>query len=137
MHIRMYRELVAEQWAAWVNQQLADRGWKASDAADATGIHESTIGRWKNNQTQDVKAEQLRRFAEAVGAPVLEACIAAGYLSAEEAGTPPVPTPSLAEFGTVALADELRARCVKFERLGVVEADVDDPGEAEEPRRAQ
>lgn len=142
MHTRMYRERVAEQWAAWVDRHLAKRHWTAKDAADAVGVVATTIGRWKKGGTS-VHPENLRRLAEVLGVPPLEAYVAVGWLTPEEAGTPPVPAPLLAEVETDALLDELRDRYRKQEEQlrrarnashgGITDADVPKPGKPEEP----
>lgn len=90
----------------------------------------------------------VRKTAELFEVPILEAMVAAGYLTPEEAQTPPAPPlASLSEVGTVALVDELRERCVKLEELmgrignagtrGSIEIDVPRPGTPKESHRAK
>lgn len=51
--------------------------------ADRTGVTQSSINRWRTTQP---KSDNVVSFARAYGRPVLEAFVAAGFLTAEDAG---------------------------------------------------
>lgn len=64
-----------------------------SDLARATGVPDSVISRWRTSGTTPSIA-QLRRLQSALQVSLVELLVAAGHISAEEAGvtafTPPV-----------------------------------------------
>lgn len=71
-----------------------------SDIARRVGIGPSSVGRW---QISSPKVDNVRAFATAYDRPVLEAFIAAGILSEEEAGATQLP----ADLSEVDLGDLL------------------------------
>lgn len=100
---------VTTGWANWVNKHLTQRGWRPADASRASGVSASIISRWLDGQ-MDPGIDNLRKFAEAVDVPILQAFVAAGYLSAEEAGQTPTAEPDPTAAPTLALIEEIRAR---------------------------
>ena len=54
-----------------------------------TSIDQGTVSRWLNGKTTPSPA-QAAKFAQSYDGNVLEAFVAAGFLTAEEAGVPPV-----------------------------------------------
>jgi hypothetical protein len=80
--------------------------------ARKVGVQQSMISRWR---TSVPRPENAAAFARAYGRPVLEAFIAAGFLTSEEAGEQPSAPPSLASMDDDDLLDEVRAR-MKGER---------------------
>lgn len=58
----------------------------------------------------DPGLDNLRKFAEAIDVPILQAFIAAGYLTPEEAGQTPTAEPDAATVPTLDLIEEIRTR---------------------------
>ena len=56
-----------------------------SDLAKATGVPDSVISRWRTSGTTP-SIGQLRRLGDALQVSLLELLVAAGHLSADEAG---------------------------------------------------
>jgi transcriptional regulator with XRE-family HTH domain len=82
-------------WAEYV-QQIKDH-MRQADVSAKTDIHQATISRWLNGGKPG-SAEQVAEFARAYPdlTTVLEAFVAAGFLTAEEAGLDPKnPKPKL------------------------------------------
>lgn len=75
-------------WARYVRRISGGAG--GSEIEKRTGIRQSNISRWLNDGTTPQPA-QAAKFAQSYGANVLEAFVAAGFLSEEEAGIPPRP----------------------------------------------
>lgn len=96
-------------WHRYVMRLIGDDN--AQVAAEKCGITPSSFSRWKHGQAADPRNVVL--VARAYGGNVLEALVAAGFITSEEAGL------QLVQFGaeeavrSVAsgvLLDELRAR---------------------------
>ena len=66
-----------------------------------TSIDQGTVSRWLNGKTTPSPA-QAAKFAQSYDGNVLEAFVAAGFLTAEEAGSPP---PALQGFAAMIDAD--------------------------------
>ena len=78
--------------------------------AEQSGVAVSNIGRWIRGEPGLPRAESVIAFARAFGQSPLEALIAAGYLSMDEAGaTPRLRTP-LRDFSYGELVGELQRR---------------------------
>lgn len=92
-------------WWAYVQQAAAESN---ANIARRIGVTPSSISRWGRGSLPD--PEQAAAFARAYGRPVLEAFIAAGFLTAEEAGEKPSAPPSLASLGDDELLEEIRRR---------------------------
>lgn len=100
----------AENWQQYVRR--VTRNMTQSRIADLTGAAQTNIGRWLRGETPAPKAESVVAFARALGHEPLEALIAAGYLTPEEAGATVKVSPSLAGITTRQLLDELDRRIV-------------------------
>ena len=74
-----------------------------SEISRRTGIGQSSIGRWGGASP---KPESVATFAEAYGRPVLEAFIAAGFLTEEQAKVTKVAVDA-ADLDTKALIEKL------------------------------
>lgn len=74
-----------------------------------TGISQATISRWQRSMPQPDSAAQ---FARAYGRPVLEAFVAAGYLSEEEASAT-VTVPDIGALSDDELLAEIKRRMAK------------------------
>lgn len=75
--------------------------------ARAAGVTPPSVTRWK---TYTPKPETVSTFAKAYERPVLEAFVAAGFLTPAEAGERPTERPSLATWSDDELLDEVRKR---------------------------
>jgi transcriptional regulator with XRE-family HTH domain len=82
--------------------------------ARKSGVGQSMVSRWRASVPHP---ENAAAFARAYGRPVLEAFIAAGFLTPEEADEKPSAPPSLASLSDEELLDAVRAR-MKGERDG-------------------
>lgn len=100
---------VAEHWASWVNQQLTRKGWRPADAARAFGVDDSMVSKWRRGLAEP-DPKSLRRIAESLDLPILTVLVAAGYLTAEEAGQVPPAEANPSEVPTMELIEEIRAR---------------------------
>lgn len=91
-------------WWSYVKRVSRDAPQQA--IAERAGLSQSTINRW---QSGEPKPGNVRSFALAYERPVLEAFIAAGFLTQQEANliTPPV---DLTRLGDDQLIDEVRRR---------------------------
>ncbi|MCT1459911.1 helix-turn-helix transcriptional regulator [Aestuariimicrobium sp. p3-SID1156] len=76
--------------------------------ADAVGVSAPSVSRWNGKNKADVNI--VAAFARAYGRPVLEAFVAAGFLTSDEAGEQPSAPPSLASLNDDDLLDEVRRR---------------------------
>lgn len=95
-------------FASWVAQQLADKGYKTdAEAARHIGVPQSTIGRWKTGKKQPL-AETMRKISESLGIPMQQVLVAAGYLKPEETGV--VEVVSTERLTNEQLVAELSAR---------------------------
>ncbi|WP_326643036.1 hypothetical protein OG884_06185 [Streptosporangium sp. NBC_01755] len=87
----------------WKYVQRIAETHSPSEISRRTGIGQSSIGRWDSSSP---KPESVAAFARAYGRPVVEAFIAAGFLTAEEAQAAPPPKDA-AELPTDDLAKEV------------------------------
>lgn len=97
-------------WGRYVTEH--SRGEVNRLIAAKVDVTESNVSRWKSGQTKAPAADAVARFARAYGRPVLEAFIAAGFLTEAEAGAKPeAPAgPVLNSLTDEQLLDEVRAR---------------------------
>lgn len=96
--------LHAVTWWEYV-QRIAGTA-SPSEISRKTGIGQSSIGRWGSSSP---KPESIATFAEAYGRPVLEAFVAAGFLTDEQAKVTTVKA-GLSEFSADELLEEIRRR---------------------------
>lgn len=94
-------------WWSYVQRVTGDAQQK--EIAEHSGVDQSTVSRWKNTGVAG-KPERVRDFARAYGRPVLEAYIAAGFLTPEEAKARPTIAPALDELSDEELLEELLRR---------------------------
>ena len=72
-----------------------------------SGVTEATVSRWGKSAP---KPENVAAFARSYHRPVLEAFVAAGYLTPEEANEQPTARPSLTELSSDELIQEIARR---------------------------
>lgn len=95
--------------AWWAYVQRHSDGATNARIAESVGITPPSVGRWSKPGARPDPV-QAAAFARAYGRPVLEAFIAAGFLTAEEAGERPTAPPSLATLSDDELLAEVRRR---------------------------
>lgn len=94
-------------WSEYVRSHVGpDINRVVSQKVDVT---EPTVSRWKKG-TQGVDATAAARFARAYNRPVLEAFVAAGFLTAEEARARPSAAPDYTRLTNDELLDLVRSR---------------------------
>lgn len=93
-------------WWTYVRKHSGDV--PASHVASAIGVTPSSVGRWGKGSNPD--PAQAAAFARAYGRPVLEAFIAAGFLTPDEAGERPAAATNLAVLDDEALLGEVARR---------------------------
>ena len=104
--------------------------------AEAAGVSEPQVSRWKSGQNQPTTVA-LARFARFYGRPPVEAIIAAGYLTPEDvAGAVEIIRP-LSELGDEELLDEIRRRMSGDSNAVETTQEQDAPGEADESEKTQ
>lgn len=114
-------------WWSYV-QRIAD-GATNAEIAKRIGVTAPSVGRWSTGGPDPLKAAA---FARAYHRPVLEAFVAAGFLTAGEAKQRPTGRASLSELGD----DELVAEVAR--RLGLArEGGADDAGNANAEKRVK
>lgn len=112
----------------WDYVQQVAKGAKQADIAERAGVNQVTVSRWKKG-AESARPENVAAFARAYGRPVLEAFIAAGFLTAEEADARPDTTFTASDLDNAALLNEIARRLQRAtqEYLGsdfVVQKDV-------------
>lgn len=78
------------------------------EVAAAAKVDGSTVSRWKSGLAP--KPENVAAFARAYNRPVLEAFVAAGFLTREEAGEKPSGRPRMADLSNDELLAEISKR---------------------------
>lgn len=82
MAVRLW--LVNELWIAYVAAVVGDD--TQTEAGRKTKLGQTTIGRWLNGAKQPTEAAKVAAFATGYERNVLEAFVAAGMLTEEQAG---------------------------------------------------
>lgn len=101
--------MALEQWSQYV-RRITGKSTQM-DIAAKTGIAQTNIGRWLRGAPGAPKVESVVALARAFNQPPVEALVAAGYLTAQEAGMKARNIrPSLRDFTEAELLDELRRR---------------------------
>ena len=87
-------------WSEWLGQRMGALGFDAnSDLARATGVPDSVISRWRTSGTTP-SIGQLRRLPSALQVSLVELLVAAGHLTADEAGVTSFTVPARVFRGT-------------------------------------
>lgn len=95
-------------WTYYV--QRLTKGLTQTETAAKTGIAQTNIGRWLRGEPGAPKAESVVALARAFGEPPIEALLAAGYITAEEAGAAIEIRTPISEYSAVEHLDELRRK---------------------------
>lgn len=64
-------------WSRYIDEATRRPGWNAAKLARESGIHRSTIFRWKGGDGRSVTVDSVRRIANALGDDLDEALRAA------------------------------------------------------------
>lgn len=91
----------------WMEYVTRHAGTVQREIATAAGVTPSAVSRWSESTP---KPEVVATFARHFGRPVLEAFIAAGFLTPTEAGEVPSATPSLTSLSDEELLEEVAKR---------------------------
>lgn len=95
------------QW--WQYVQSIAGGEAQTVIAQKVNLSPASISRW---QTFAPKPENVVTFAKAYRRPVLEAFVAAGFISADDAKVRPTASPSLEALSSEELIQELSRRLI-------------------------
>ncbi|HEY9251566.1 MAG TPA: helix-turn-helix transcriptional regulator [Nocardioides sp.] len=93
----------------WDYVQQVAKGAKQADIAERAGVNQVTVSRWKKG-AESARPENVAAFARAYGRPVLEAFVAAGFLTSEEAEVRPDASLTPADLESEALVEEIARR---------------------------
>lgn len=104
MRSRIYASVM---WWDYV-QQVA-KGAKQAEIAEKAGVNQVTVSRWKKG-ADSARPENVAAFARAYDRPVLEAFVAAGFLTAEEANVRPGAVHAVSDLDDEALVGEIARR---------------------------
>ncbi|MBU3749663.1 MAG: helix-turn-helix transcriptional regulator [Mycobacterium sp.] len=94
-------------WGEYVKRVTP--GKTQSEIAALAGIDQTGVSRWLNGLSTP-RVDSVIRFARNLNRPPLEALVAAGYITREEAGIPPGLQISVRELPTDELLAEIRRR---------------------------
>lgn len=112
-------------WEAFVRNTIGTDQQK--QAAVRAGIDQSAISRWLKTGTPGT-AENVAAFARGYNRPVLEAFIAAGFLTEKEAKARPAGRPDFSQLSNDELLELVRARMTDGGEHGGNTAATKDPG---------
>jgi transcriptional regulator with XRE-family HTH domain len=96
-------------WPQYVSYWIEDDE-RQVDVADRTGIDQTTISRWLAGERKSITSQSVAKFARGYGRPVIEAFVAAGFLSESEAGLQTSDMPDWRKITDAQLLAELQRR---------------------------
>jgi DNA-binding transcriptional regulator YdaS (Cro superfamily) len=96
-----------DSWSRYVRDLTRDE--PQDTVGRKVGVNGSTVHRWRNG-SRPGRPGEVAALADAYGGNVLEAFVAAGYLTAEQAGVPPKAAPDWATVSDEELLAEVAAR---------------------------
>jgi hypothetical protein len=96
-----------DDWSRYVHELT--RGEPQDAVGRKAGVNGSTVHRWRNGSRPGRPAE-VAALAVAYGGNVLEAFVAAGYLTAEQAGVPPKAAPDWSTVTNEELLEQVAVR---------------------------
>lgn len=102
---------MTETWSEFVKRVTRDM--TQTQAAYMAGVTQTAIGRWVRGDTEAPRAESVVAFARALGAQPVQALVAAGYITVDEAAATIESRQTIRDFGTDELLEELRRRTVQ------------------------
>jgi len=100
-----------ESWTEYVTR--VSRPLTQQQIAQKCGVAQTNVGRWLRGDPGVPRVESVIAFARAFGRPLLEAFIAAGFMTpADAAAVTQLRTP-LRDYDTLELIEELRRRAAE------------------------
>lgn len=104
-------------WQVWVTRQMTRHGWTTqADVVRSSTLTKSAVSQWLDpEREQRPSVENCRKAAEAFGTPILEALVAAGHLTPEEARATYAAPTSIEDFATLELVAALQRRVEEYE----------------------
>lgn len=100
------------RWGEYVRRIIGND--RQIDVAQKTGIDQTTISRWlaeeREGVTRRISSQSVAAFARGYGVSTLEAFVAAGFLTEQEAGVRPRRLPPLQQATKDELIAELDRR---------------------------
>jgi len=93
----------------WSYVQRIARDAQQAEIAEAAGVTAPTVSRWSTGK-QGIDPKAAAQFARTYRRPVLEAFVAAGFLTEKEAKARPAVTPTLDSWSDDDLIAEIRRR---------------------------
>jgi transcriptional regulator with XRE-family HTH domain len=97
----------ASMWAEYVKRVAPGRN--QAEIAELAGVDQTGVSRWLSGRTAP-RVESVIRFARSLGRSPVEALVAAGYITPEEAGMAPDLQISSRDLATEELLAEVRRR---------------------------
>jgi transcriptional regulator with XRE-family HTH domain len=101
---------LSNPWAEYVRRIVG--GLKQVQIAERTGLAQTNVGRWLRGEPGMPKAESVVALARAFNQPPVEALVAAGYVTNEEASAEFCVRTSLGEYSIDELLAEIRSRAM-------------------------
>lgn len=112
-HVQTRNSLCGMSWAAYVKR--ISNGAQNNVIARAAGVDPATVSRWLTTDSPG-HPSNVAAFARGYDRSVLEAFVAAGFLTEVEARQRPTAAPSLAQLTDDQLLDEVRTRMRRGDR---------------------
>jgi len=97
-----------DEWSSYV--QDLTRGEPQDKVGKKVGVDGSTVHRWRKKGARPGKPVEVAALAVAYGGNVLEAFVAAGYLTPEQAGVPPKAAPDWSVVSNEELLEQVAVR---------------------------
>lgn len=100
-----------ESWAQYVRR--VTHTMTQTQAAEKAGITQTAIGRWVRGETDAPRAESVVAFARSLNLPPVEALIAAGFITDDEAGQVIHVRTPITDYSDEELTAELTRRLIR------------------------
>lgn len=86
------RGRTGEDFSEWLDVTMSNKGVLGRTLAEATGVHDSAVSRWRSG-TATPSMDSIERMAILLDVDPLRLAVTAGLLSAKVAGVEPLPMP--------------------------------------------
>lgn len=97
-----------ESWAEYVRR--VTRNMTQAAAAELAGVNQAAIGRWIRGTTETPRAESVIAFARALEQQPIQALVAAGFITEDEAPEVVHMRAPISDYSNEELMDELNRR---------------------------
>lgn len=81
-----------EAFGEWLDVTMSNKGIMGRMLAEATGVHDSAVSRWRSGMAVP-SMDSIERMAPLLGVEALRLAVTAGVISASVAGVEPLPMP--------------------------------------------